>query len=45
MIKKFIVRVVFVLKLEFLLHKRRVSSNFDSKYSWILEKNLFLINK
>lgn len=44
-IKKIIVRVVFMLKLEFLLHKRRVDSNLNSKYSWILEKNLSLINK
>lgn len=44
-IKRIIVRIIFMLKLEFLLHKRRVKSNINSKYSYILERNLSLINR
>ena len=38
--KKFIVKVIFLIKADFLLHKRRVSRNRNNEFQEVLNKNL-----
>ena len=43
-LKKYIVNILFLTKLDFLLHKRRVDMSNNLNYQQILKKNLSLIN-